>query len=190
MRDSIKIFIQYISSFNLPEPIIEIGSRQEVGQIGYADMRPFFTSKEYIGCDQKGSIGVDRIEDAHHLSFSDNYVGTCLCLETIEHILHPTQVMLEIHRVLKKNGIVIISTHMLAPIHEKDDYWRFTPRCMHDILLWSFSTKEVYIQGEPSFPQTVLGIASKTSIPQINLQYLNSMMPFSYPFPFAKWEDK
>ena len=55
MRELIKQFVK-ICAETLPisEPIYEFGSFQVAGQEGFADVRPIFQGKEYIGCDIRG----------------------------------------------------------------------------------------------------------------------------------------
>lgn len=50
MRESIKQFVKVVAD-TLPilEPIYEFGSLQVPGQESFADLRPFFPSKEYVG---------------------------------------------------------------------------------------------------------------------------------------------
>jgi len=60
MRDNVKKFVQTFSkAFDVPGPIYEFGSLQVEGQIGYADLRPFFSGKQYTGCDFRMGPGVD-----------------------------------------------------------------------------------------------------------------------------------
>ena len=52
MRESIKEFVKIVSeTLPIPEPIFEFGSLQVPGQEGFADLRPIFPNKKYIGCD-------------------------------------------------------------------------------------------------------------------------------------------
>ena len=44
------------------------------------------------------------------LPYKNNMFNVVTCLETIEHIENPYELIRELHRVVKKNGIVIIST--------------------------------------------------------------------------------
>lgn len=49
------------------------------------------------------------LADAHKLSFKTNYFDLVVCYETIEHVLEPKIMLQEIKRVLKKDGIAIIT---------------------------------------------------------------------------------
>lgn len=187
MRNSVKTLIWYLSSTHeLVPPIVELGSKQVKNQIGFADLRPFFRDKQYIGCDGELGPGVDKIENIEAMTFKDGTIHTILCLDTIEHIRNPLKAVGEIHRILAEDGILILTSHMYAPVHYKMDYWRFTPQCFRDIILAQFGTKEILIQGESTFPELIAGLASKGSHNpfHVDLEELNTMLPWPYPFPF------
>lgn len=49
-----------------------------------------------------------RVADAHNLPFPNRSFDAVFCLETLEHVENPEQVISEIHRVLKDDGYTII----------------------------------------------------------------------------------
>jgi len=49
-----------------------------------------------------------QVARAEKLPFKDNFFDLVTCLEVLEHVHHPQQVLKEIKRVLKKRGIFII----------------------------------------------------------------------------------
>lgn len=49
------------------------------------------------------------VADAHKLPFADKSFDLVICTETLEHVTDPKKVLLEIKRVLSKNGRAIIS---------------------------------------------------------------------------------
>lgn len=49
------------------------------------------------------------VADAHKLPFKDNVFDLVICTETLEHVTDPKKTLLEIKRVLTKNGKAIIS---------------------------------------------------------------------------------
>ena len=163
MREHIKQIIEVISKdINLLEPIVELGALQVEGQIGYADLRPFFPGKSYIGCDFRRGPGVDRIEDPETgFSFEDRTVGTLLCCDTFEHIFDIFKTVREIERVLVPGGILVTASVMYWPIHSYPyDYWRFTPECFRR-LLDNFTDTLIVSLGDEKFPHTVFGMARK-----------------------------
>lgn len=162
MRPAVFEFARDVAeSFELAEPLVEIGARAAAGQEDVADLRAVFNASEHIGCDIQEGPGVDRIEDVHHLTFADNSVGTVICLETLEHVADPLRAVQEMHRVLKPGGLLAISSLMFFPIHEHPwDYWRFTPEGF-DLLLSPFETRLVVAQGWELMPDGVFGVGIK-----------------------------
>ena len=148
-------------SFEIGEPLVEIGARAAEGQEDVADVRGIFRAEEHIGCDIQPGLGVDRIEDVHHLTFEDDSVGTVLSLETLEHVADPLRAVQEMHRVLRPGGLLAISSLMFFPIHAHPwDYWRFTPEGF-ELLLEPFESKLVVAQGWDLMPEGVFGVAVK-----------------------------
>lgn len=162
MRQSVKDYLaRIILRFPPLEPIYEIGSYRVEGQEEFADLRPFFTGKLYVGCDMREGLGVDRIEDAHCLKIKKSSVGTVLIFDTLEHVEDVHQAMTEIYRVLKPGGMVIMSSVMKFPIHDyPSDYWRFTPKAF-ELLLKRFFIHEVEYDGDPQFPEGIYGFGIK-----------------------------
>jgi SAM-dependent methyltransferase len=162
MRPHIRAFFQKCAEIlPCPEPVVELGSFRVAGQEVLADLRPFFPGKNYIGCDMRAGLGVDRIEDVQRLRFADNEVGTFLLADTLEHVLNPFQAFQEVHRCLRNDGMVIFSSVMHFPIHSyPSDYWRFTPEALRE-LARLFPTAAIFSSGDPGFPHTVCGVAAK-----------------------------
>jgi len=168
MRQSIKDFAVIVSK-TLPiiEPIYEFGSFQVPEQIGFADLRPIFQNKKYVGCDMREGPGVDKILNLHAIDLPSDSVGTVLCFDTLEHVEYPREGMQEIYRILKPNGMAVISSVMDFSIHDHPyDYWRFTPEAFKSILK-PFANSFVGFQGQESFPHTVVGIGFKGATPSL-----------------------
>ena len=65
--------------------------------------------------------------DAHTLPFPAATFDTVLCAEVLEHCLNPQQVIDEFYRVLRPEGVLLLSTRFLFPIHDAPhDYYRYT----------------------------------------------------------------
>ena len=163
MRESIKQFVK-ICSETLPisEPIYEFGAFQVEGQEGFADLRPLFSGKKYVGADLRKGPGVDVILDLHDINLPSESVGTVLILDTLEHVEYPRKAIENARTILKEDGIVVITSVMNFALHDyPQDYWRFTPEAFRS-LLKQFSYSFVDSLGNPEFPHTILGIGFKS----------------------------
>ena len=87
--------------------------------------------EEYIAVDHPGTPHskehIDFFASAYELPFKDNYFDVVLLTQVIEHLERPETGLIEIHRVLKEKGVLIISWPFLYPIHEAPrDFFRYT----------------------------------------------------------------
>jgi len=165
MRQLVKDFVSIcVKHFAFEVPIYEFGSLQVKGQEGYADLRPYFPNKEFVGTDFRAGLGVDKIMDLHKLPLENKSVGIAICVETLEHTKYPFKAMSEIYRVLKPNGMCIITCPFSFPLHDyPNDYYRFTPEGFK-VLLSKFKSIYVESAGRDIIPHTVAGIACKKKI--------------------------
>lgn len=168
---------EFAKSFPIPEPVMEIGSFQVPGQVGFADLRPFFPGRPYVGCDMRPGPGVDRVEDAHHLTFADGSIGTVLSADTLEHIANPIVALGEMKRVLRPDGLMLITSVMDFPIHDyPSDYWRFTPAAFR-LLLEGLPFILIGYEGDPSKPHTVVGLGARVAPSQTALDGFAARTP-------------
>src|ERR1700686_5414114 len=97
-------------TFALPEPILEIGSYQVEGQESLANLRSLFPGKQYLGVDIRPGPGVDCVANREKLPQASGPVGTVLGLNTFEPIHCFWRGLDEIHRVLRPDGVLLMST--------------------------------------------------------------------------------
>ncbi len=162
MRHSIKEFAAICAQYlPLTEPIYEFGALQVAGQEDFADLRPLFPNKSFVGCDFRAGLGVDLVLDLREIALPDETAGSILSFDTLEHVENPFQAISEMYRVLKPGGLLVISSVMDFPIHDyPSDYWRYTPEAFKTILA-PFPTMLVDYAGLDEFPHTVIGIGIK-----------------------------
>ena len=182
MRENILKFVKLCANtLPLKDPVYEFGALQVPGQEGFADLRPIFQDRKYVGTDMREGPGVDKVINLHNMKLLSKSIGTALILDTIEHVEFPRRAVENIHKTLKKNGFIIISSHMNFPIHgHPNDYWRFTPEGLKS-LLKPFKSIFVDSEGDPEFPHSVFGFACKGKIQQ------DSMEKFTKEYEKLKW---
>ena len=97
-----------------------------------------FSVDEYIGLEYNSSKNienknVDYFNKADYLysggafPFEDNFFNGVISTQVLEHVPDPRLFLIEINRVLKKDGLILISFPLMFYEHEKPyDFFRFT----------------------------------------------------------------
>jgi len=107
--------------------------------------KPYFEEfknvNEYIGLDiensgnHEGKSKVDVFYNGKNFPFENNSVDGVFSSETFEHIFNLEEVILEIHRVLKKDGLLLATCPFFWPEHEAPfDFARYTSFAIKDLL--------------------------------------------------------
>ncbi len=92
----------------------------------------FSKVKRYVGLDFENNAIHKNTPDIYwengEIPLDDNSIDCVLCTEVLEHCPEPEDVLNEIYRVLKPNGIVFLTVPFLWPLHEVPyDNYRYTP---------------------------------------------------------------
>jgi SAM-dependent methyltransferase len=146
-------------TFDLPEPILEVGSRQVPGQEKIANLRSLFAGKEYLGLDALPGPGVDVVGDVEELPLHDASMGTVICMSTFEHVAHFWRGFEEIWRVLRPDGAFLVACPFYFYIHSLPrDYWRFTPQAL-ELMLDQYPSKLTGCHGPAKRPANVWALA-------------------------------
>ncbi len=151
MRQPVYNYVkEMISKYRFEEPILDCCAGWEPNLY-----QPLFPNMKYIKQDIQdyNPPCIDIICDICHMApVEDDSIGLVLLLESLEHIEHPQKALDEIFRVLKPNGILILTTVMAMGIHPcPKDYWRFCPDGIK-LLLSKYKILDFTLEGEPSFP--------------------------------------
>lgn len=154
-------------AFDLPGPVLEIGSYQVAGQEEIADLRSLFTGKPYVGVDTRPGPGVDRVADVEALPLADGSVGTVVAMSTFEHVPRFWRGLDEVYRVLRPDGALLISCPFYFHVHAfPSDYWRFTPEALA-LLLERYPTKILGWHGPARRPANVWAVAFRERHPGV-----------------------
>ncbi len=154
-------------AFELPGPILEVGSFRVAGQEEVADLRPYFRGKPYTGIDVRPGPGVDEVADVEALPYADQSFGTVLAMNTFEHVAHFWRGLEEVHRVLRPDGGLFLSSPFYFHIHDyPNDYWRFTPEAL-ELLLRDYPARVLGWYGPRKRPAGVWALAFREERPLI-----------------------
>lgn len=87
--------------------------------------------------------------DILNLPFKENYADTVLLTQVLEHVVDPHKALDEVRRVLKEDGILMISVPFIYQAHAlPHDYWRFSEYGLRQLLeTYNFEILEFYYQG-------------------------------------------
>jgi len=157
-------------AFELPTPIMEIGSYQVEGQEELINLRSLFPHAEYLGVDIREGPGVDLVADVEDLPQPDGSIGTIVALNTFEHVKKFWRGFEEVHRVLRPDGALFVSTPFNVQIHNYPcDYWRFTPEA-YQVLLEDYPTRIIGWHGPAEKPENVWAVAFREEAPEITAE--------------------
>ena len=152
--------------------VLEVGSWLDKGQEDL-NLRPIVAANnKYIGSDMRSGQNVDVVCNGHNLTFADHSMDVVLCLNTLEHDDDPFRTMHEIDRVLKPDGIVILSVPFNFPIHAyPNDYFRYTPEGVK-ILGKYWTNKQVFCVGNKYVPEDCIAAFSNKPLIDIEKQFI------------------
>jgi SAM-dependent methyltransferase len=156
-----------IETFDLPGPVLEIGSQQVPGQEEIGNLRPLFGDRTFVGLDVQAGPGVDLVADVEALPQADASVGTVLALNTLEHVPRFWRGLEEMYRVLRPDGVLIASCPFYFHLHSfPRDYWRFSPEAL-EWLLQRYPSKILGRHGPRNRPASVWAVAFREGRPAI-----------------------
>ncbi len=123
-----------------PGVILDVGSK-------HSPYKKYIPYSKYLRLDVDEKSGPDICCDLHKIEWQPEYFDTVIATEVLEHLYDPQKAVSEIHRILKKGGVVILSTRFIYHYHpDPKDYYRFTPDSLR-YLLRDFSKVEIYHHG-------------------------------------------
>ena len=114
--------------------VLELGSRNVTGVRHRSHLA---SHVDLVGLDVHPGQDVDVVGDAHDLSprFEAESFDAVFAISVFEHLAMPWKVVLEVNRVLKPDGLLLVATHPAWPPHELPwDFWRFSPAGLRVLL--------------------------------------------------------
>lgn len=124
-------FLNYIRDWK-PCRVLEIGTRawdSKPPKHHKQQVLEANPSAEWIGADSSPGDGVDVVADIHHLShhFPIARFDAVLVPWVMEHVARPWIAAVELARVVRPGGLVLVTTHQAFPHHAyPHDYFRYS----------------------------------------------------------------
>lgn len=133
---------EFSSSIGHNSLILDVGC-------GNQPYKTFFQFDSYIGLDlTMNGKDVEIIGDVCHLPFRENMADVIICTDVLEHVLNTEKAIMEMNRVLKKDGYLILTSPLIIGIHGQVDYWRFTDQALtHSLKKHAFKILKFKRQG-------------------------------------------
>ncbi|MBI2268210.1 MAG: class I SAM-dependent methyltransferase [Candidatus Blackburnbacteria bacterium] len=131
--------------------------------------------ESYIGVDHpevSKLYGPDNspevLADAKKLPFKTNSFDTALLLQVLEHVDDPERVIKEASRVLKPNGVLIVSVPFFYPLHDMPyDWGRYTSVALKSLMKGA-SLRLVKIKTQGGFFEFWLQMLNTFLVKRIN----------------------
>jgi len=161
MREPVRDYVKrIISQYEFEDPVLDCGAGWEPNFY-----ESLFPNRKYLKQDMQNYDPpcIDIVCDICDMrKVRDDSIGLVLLMESLEHISFPQRALDEIFRVLKPNGLLILTTVMAMGIHKcPKDYWRFCPDGI-ELLLEKFKIVDFTLEGYPSFPLGIWVTARKS----------------------------
>jgi len=116
-RDVVNYFSEQIRGV-----VLDLGA----GSAKYKDIIKMNAVK-YTAFDMFPGERIDVVGDILKLPFDDNSFDTIVSTQVLEHVEKPWIMIDQIYRVLKKDGVCLVSCPFLVPYHpDPGDYFRYT----------------------------------------------------------------
>ena len=88
----------------------------------------------YISGDIAPTNNTTAAMDGNALPVATGSIDAVIALEVLEHMPNPQRMLAEASRILKPNGMLIVTTPFMFGVHDYRDYFRFTPLGLSELL--------------------------------------------------------
>ena len=171
------------------------------------ELEPFIDSFKghYIALDYHaqrsfGDRNVNVDGDIQALPFASDSVDGVVCLEVIEHLPAPQSAIDEIHRVLRPDGLLLLTTPFLLQYHGKpgdySDFYRYTDEGLK-WLLRRFRTVKVQAMGGVPYrllntvaPLSVRKVIDRSRMLAALINRVDRRFPTRSPLRWLAWAEK
>jgi len=127
--------------------VLDIGGKKENKRGSFVP--PTENVKQWIYLNSNPDESPDILASSENLPIENDSVDTVIFTEVLEYLEDPRESIREIYRVLRKEGVAIITTPFLHPIHGdyKFDKLRYTKSYLMDLFQEKFSIIKIEPMG-------------------------------------------
>jgi SAM-dependent methyltransferase len=142
--------------------VLSIGSAKDSDGAGMTYRRYFSAARSYVTSEPTANPWCDRVLDVRSMpSVLDGSFDAVFLSGVLEHVDDCHGALLECHRVLRSDGLLLLGVPFNQPLHRApQDFWRFTEFGIR-YLLRSFVIEDLVVIGDPVFPVTYWARARK-----------------------------
>ncbi len=92
--------------------------------------------KSYLGADLSDNPAIDiHLDEKGKLNYNNSQADVLLSTQVLEHVDDPELYLQESHRILKEDGLLLLTTHGYWMYHpDPYDYWRWTSAGLKKIV--------------------------------------------------------
>ena len=123
---------------------IDVGA----GSAKYSGLIKEYAS-EYVAFDTTPGGKIDVVGDVLNMPFDEGSFDTVISSQVLEHVKRPWVMVAEISRILKTDGVCLLTAPFMAPYHaDPEDYFRYTQEGMKSLFQDDFEIVECQPYGK------------------------------------------
>jgi SAM-dependent methyltransferase len=140
---------QFLNRHDYLGHVLDVGGKKKNKRGIFRPLEKKILSWTYLNIDP--NTEPDLLASAHKIPKPDHTFDVVFLIEVLEHLEEPEQTLLEIYRVLKTQGHLILSMPFLYAIHgDPDDFQRFTrSKLIKELKSSGFSQVSIETMGGP-----------------------------------------
>ena len=127
--------------------VLDIGGKKDNRRGAF--LPPYEQVDEWVFLNNDKQSNPDILVNLPDISLEDNSVDVILCTEVIEYIFDYKKLLFEMRRILKKDGVLLLSFPFIYPLHadDKHDYYRLTESLIRKELSKNLTIEELNRMG-------------------------------------------
>lgn len=149
-RKRLNRYLKKISDKFIDAEILEFGSGDK--NLSVSANKIFFHAKSFTQTDINPDFGHEVLDVRDVSNLENNKYDLVLCCNVIEHVYENNEIALNLKKLVKKNGYLLVSVPFIYPLHdEPGDFWRYTEHNLKKMFK-DFHIEEFQFNGLREFP--------------------------------------